>query len=138
MSTRSRLSRERVILPTQPPSSPIDGDMYWDPAADPGTGGGGSGSYVETTEVGAANGVAPLDATVRVPAENLPITVGAEPSSPVEGEYWLDPAGTLDAPGAASLFVGPQQPEFAGPGLWVQTGLGSDGTGMTIWIEDGT
>lgn len=24
------------------------------------------------------------------------------------------------------------------PGMWVQTGLGSDGTDFTIWIEDGS
>lgn len=34
-------------------------------------------------------------------------------------------------------FVQPTQPAVDGAYLWVQTGLGEDGTEFTIWIEDG-
>ena len=36
-----------------------------------------------------------------------------------------------------NLWVGPVQPEFSAPGIWVETGLG-DGEDFTIWIEDGS
>lgn len=36
-----------------------------------------------------------------------------------------------------NLYVSELQPEFSGPGLWIQTGLGNDGSGFTFWIEDG-
>jgi hypothetical protein len=48
-------------------------------------------------------------------------------------------AGTLTAGGSVikpNLFVGPTN-NLTGPGIWVQTGLGADGTGFTFWIEDG-
>lgn len=36
-------------------------------------------------------------------------------------------------------FVGPSQPiGVTGQYLWVQTGLGDDGTGITFWVEDGS
>jgi hypothetical protein len=36
-----------------------------------------------------------------------------------------------------NLFIGTQNPGTTGPWLWIQTGLGSDGSGFTFWIEDG-
>lgn len=35
------------------------------------------------------------------------------------------------------LVVSSTNPHLSSPGVWVQTGLGSAGTGMTFWIEDG-
>lgn len=35
-----------------------------------------------------------------------------------------------------NLWVGKTKPVFSGPGIWIETGLG-DGTGWTMWIEDG-
>lgn len=42
--------------------------------------------------------------------------------------------------GAQQCFVQPTAPEVAPgvPYLWVQTGLGSDGSGFTLWIGDGS
>lgn len=38
-----------------------------------------------------------------------------------------------------NLYVGPQVPADATPPyVWFQTGLGPDGEGSTIWIEDGS
>ena len=34
------------------------------------------------------------------------------------------------------IYVQAEPPEFTSPGLWFQTGLGEDGTGFTLWIED--
>lgn len=40
--------------------------------------------------------------------------------------------------GPSALSVGPVNTLTPGTqGLWIQTGLGSDGTGVTFWIEDG-
>lgn len=36
-----------------------------------------------------------------------------------------------------SVFVGPTAPMFPPPEyLWLQTGLGADGTGFTLWFND--
>ena len=47
------------------------------------------------------------------------------------------PEGPRGIPGPQNLHVGPVQPIFTQPGLWVQTGLGVSGNDFTIWIEDG-
>lgn len=40
--------------------------------------------------------------------------------------------------GPSALSVGPTNTLTPGTqGLWIQTGLGPDGTGVTFWIEDG-
>lgn len=40
--------------------------------------------------------------------------------------------------GPSALSVGPTNTLTPGTqGLWIQTDLGSDGTGFTFWIEDG-
>lgn len=39
--------------------------------------------------------------------------------------------------GADNLFVQPDNPNMTIPGLWIQTGLGPDGLGITFWVEDG-
>ena len=36
-----------------------------------------------------------------------------------------------------SVYIQKSKPEGSSPHLWIQTGLGSDGNGMTLWIEDG-
>ncbi len=35
------------------------------------------------------------------------------------------------------IFIQDDTPKSSTPYLWVQTGLGPSGTGMTFWIEDG-
>lgn len=40
--------------------------------------------------------------------------------------------------GPGNLSVGPVNTLSAGPGLWIQTGLGATGEDFTFWIEDGT
>lgn len=40
--------------------------------------------------------------------------------------------------GPSALAVGATNTLTPGtPGLWIQTGLGSDGTDFTLWIQDG-
>jgi len=46
------------------------------------------------------------------------------------------PGSSTSITGAVPLFVGANTPAFVGPHLWMQTGLG-DGTGFTLWMEDG-
>jgi hypothetical protein len=36
-----------------------------------------------------------------------------------------------------SIYAQKDKPEASGPYVWVQTGLGNSGDGMTFWIEDG-
>lgn len=43
----------------------------------------------------------------------------------------------LSASSNTPLFIQSSNPGAAGPFMWVQTGLGSNGKGMTFWIEDG-
>ena len=35
------------------------------------------------------------------------------------------------------IFIQHNNPGSSHPHLWIQTGLGAKGTGMTVWIEDG-
>ncbi len=53
-----------------------------------------AGNVVTTSSVGAANGVAGLDGTGKVPQTQIPtpkITVGTvAPSSPALGDVWID------------------------------------------------
>ncbi len=35
------------------------------------------------------------------------------------------------------IYIQSKQPSASTPYLWIQTGLGSGGSGMTFWIEDG-
>lgn len=66
--------------------------------------------------------------------------VGILPPPPPNyaGDFWVEPVDTSfynDAP--AEIFISPTRPSFTSPGLWIQTGLGVDGSGFTFWIEDG-
>lgn len=65
-----------------------------------------------------------------------PMTISpTAPANPQVGDRWLDPASdTL----TTNFAVSATNPGLINPGLWVQTGLGADGTGITFWIEDGT
>lgn len=65
----------------------------------------------------------------------IPVT-STPPSSPVEGQFWIDP--TAIATQSANISVGPNDPNFVSAGLWVQTLTGANGLGTTFWIEDGT
>ena len=59
------------------------------------------------------------------------------PDTPKSGDLWV---ATDVAPAAANgnFAVGSSDPLLSAPGMWVQTGLGTGGTDVTFWIEDGT
>ncbi|HEY5549738.1 MAG TPA: hypothetical protein VIK37_00825 [Candidatus Saccharimonadales bacterium] len=44
----------------------------------------------------------------------------------------------LSSNNSSNLFIQNSNPAAAGPFMWVQTGLGSSGQGITFWIEDGS
>lgn len=53
------------------------------------------------------------------------------------GTTWVD-LTAAGAGGTQEVFVQPTAPTPTGsPYLWIQTGLGADGTGFTFWVEDG-
>lgn len=55
------------------------------------------------------------------------------------GQAIRDNFTALDAR-SGSFFVGPNPPSPTPVGeyVWVQTGVGPNGTDMTMWVEDGT
>lgn len=53
---------------------------------------------------------------------------------PVEVETGFAPNGPFFG---IPLYVQGSDPGMTYPGLWVQTGLGPDGSDYTFWIEDG-
>lgn len=68
---------------------------------------------------------------------HAPMTIaGSAPANPKVGDRWLDTS--VDTATSTNFVVSSANPGLTNPGLWVQTGLGSDGTGVTFWIEDGT
>lgn len=72
--------------------------------------------------------------------EDASAYVGTLPPPPpvYAGDFWIEPVDTSffnSVP--AELFVSPALPTFTAPGLWIQTGLGADGSGFTFWIQDG-
>lgn len=54
----------------------------------------------------------------------------------VVGDIWINTADS-DGPKYLAGSIGPTNPNLTVPGVWWQTGLGADGSGMTLWIEDG-
>lgn len=60
--------------------------------------------------------------------------VVVEIDTPASPEFVVNVPGPQ---GPGNLHVGPTNELGAGSGVWVQTGLGDDGTGFTFWIEDG-
>lgn len=72
-----------------------------------------------------------------------PVTVDVTVPSPLEVQLTahatnidITAAGPQGPSGPHNLAVGPTN-TLTAEGLWVQTGLGPDGTGFTFWIEDG-
>lgn len=72
-----------------------------------------------------------------------PVQLDVTVPSPLEVELTahattieLTAVGPQGPSGPQNLSVG-ETNTLTGEGLWVQTGLGSDGTGFTFWIEDG-
>src|SRR5579864_2915068 len=41
-------------------------------------------------------------------------------------------------PSATSLYIQNANPGGSSPHLWIQTGLGTSGTDLTFWVEDGS
>lgn len=67
--------------------------------------------------------------TVRLASDNKPYWCN--------GTTWVD-LTAAGAGGTQEVFVQPTAPTPTGsPYLWIQTGLGADGTGFTFWVEDG-
>ena len=80
------------------------------------------------------------------------------PSSPLPGDEWLKPSAgkkykwihdgdsgqwveweaTQVLPNSIQTYIQDTQPVLDSQFLWVQTGLGDDGTGFTIWFNDNT
>lgn len=78
-------------------------------------------------------------------ADNIELVVPAPININVESESFTVEVETNSAPvvvvenavSQQNLWVGKEKPGFSGPGIWIETGLGNDGTGWTMWIEDG-
>lgn len=66
----------------------------------------------------------PLDAT------------STPPPFPEVGDLWFAPNVEPIAIGS-TFVVSDFQPSIAATGMWVQTGLGPDGSDFTLWVEDG-
>lgn len=107
------------------------------------------GSLVTGGRVLAGWGVtgAMLDVLV-TPATRVGATIRGAVAQSVDLQQWQNSAGAvlsrvaadghLEGPGAQA-YVGPTQPAgVTGRYLWMQTGLGDDGTDTTLWIEDGS
>lgn len=47
------------------------------------------------------------------------------------------PKGDAGETPERNVFVQTVDPNLTEPGIWIETGLGADGTGFTLWIEDG-
>lgn len=53
----------------------------------------------------------------------------------IQGDGSVAPA--LPSAGPQNLYVQPNNPGMAVPGLWIQTNVGGDPDAMTFWVEDG-
>jgi hypothetical protein len=62
---------------------------------------------------------------------------GFEIEVPDRNELIIKVPGIQGPAGNTNVFVQPTDPIMTEPGLWIQTGLGTDGTGITLWVEDG-
>lgn len=91
-------------------------------------------SYDKIVPVGALP-----DATVGFTGVTVMLTTDNQPYY-CDGYTWKKLTATSGGGGAAqNVFVQPIVPTPQTPTyVWFQTGLGSDGTGITLWIEDGT
>lgn len=70
---------------------------------------------------------------------NLDVTIAGSVSHP---DLTVSPKETLTLTLTAQLaapqvFVGPDAPTENYKYLWMQTGLGSDGSGFSLWFNDG-
>ena len=54
------------------------------------------------------------------------------------GEEIKQVRSEISGSAAGNTFIGPDAPvSHPAQYMWLQTGLGADGTGMTLWVEDG-
>ncbi len=65
--------------------------------------------------------------------KTLPVRKGGTGATTAE-----DARINLGLASGSNVFIQGSSPETPGPFMWVQTGLGSSGTDMTFWIEDGS
>jgi hypothetical protein len=83
------------------------------------------------------------DVTVPVPAARRLISAGLTTINPYDrvavNAALAEPGVSGPSPDWLPVYIGPDEPPDDGRyGAWWQTGLGPDGTGVTLWIEDGT
>lgn len=60
-----------------------------------------------------------------------------DPTNLPDGTLFFQYGSTPTPSGEQNLYVQSTDPGLTIPGLWIQTGLGSDGNDMTFWVEDG-
>lgn len=75
-----------------------------------------------------------------VPDSPLGFEITIAPPVVTEIEMPASPDIVINVPGPqgpGNLHVGATNELSAGSGIWVETGLGEDGTGFTFWIETG-
>jgi hypothetical protein len=115
-----------------------------------------------TEVVRAVDGVTYIVSPIDIPLE---LTAGRGSFTLAPGYYWVDRKGgpsrlvlldhdarldqlaslspeTLESDGAqqagpGGIVASATNPGLTTPGIWLQTGLGEDGTDFTLWIEDG-
>ncbi len=62
---------------------------------------------------------------------------GFELTIPDRNELVIKVPGPQGPRGSNNVYIQADEPLDPGPWMWVQTNLGVDGSGFTIWIEDG-
>lgn len=51
---------------------------------------------------------------------------------------WIEDTSTVITGPSIQTYIQETKPNVEGPFVWFQSGLGEDGSGFTLWIDDGT
>lgn len=111
---------------------------------------------IDTTTSPIMGGSTGLLTIVGAGGVQLPIGTTAERADPAPGVLrynttinalecytsgtWMNISSGASGGGVQQVFVQATQPTVSVPGtpfIWFQTGLGTSGTGMTLWVDDG-
>lgn len=65
--------------------------------------------------------------------KTVPVEKGGTGATTIEGAR----ANLGLTTSGGNVYIQPNNPGSSTPHLWIQTGLGPHGTGMTFWVEDG-